>query len=164
MNSMLSLVLQREAGEEEIETDFGMVMSNLEQLEKERADEVKELIFLRWCNACLRHELLRRNQEEQDQQGEADHQMDLHIEEIAHFGSDNELECSSSFRHGDSCLGFPTSRHSHSRRKKLVKKFKRWIEGSEKTKQTNGKRRHSVPNSVVDLLRNSPARKSYSSA
>lgn len=155
---MMLLALQSEEEEETTEADFGVVVSKLEQLEKERADEVKELIYLRWCNACLRHDLLRRNQEEKDHEREAE-QMELHVGEIAHFGSDNELDCSS-FRHGDSCLGFPTSRHAHSRRRKLIQKFKRWMEGSEKTKQTTG--RHSVPNSVLDLR--SPARKSYSSA
>ncbi|KAL3532019.1 hypothetical protein ACH5RR_005540 [Cinchona calisaya] len=152
--------------EEATKGDYGQVVSKLEQLEKQQAMEAKELIYLRWCNACLRHELMRKNQE-QEELGQQKNQMELNLGEILDFGSDNELE-NSTFEHGDSCLHLPTTGHAraHLKRSKFIEKFKRWVEGSEKTKQRKGEkeksRRHSVLDGSNDL--HNPVRNSYSSA
>lgn len=39
--------------------DYTGLEKELENLKKDRAAEIKELIYLRWSNACLRHELMR---------------------------------------------------------------------------------------------------------
>jgi hypothetical protein len=45
---------------------YNKLVNELEKLQKDRAAEVTEVIFLRWMNACLRHELMK-NREQQQQ-------------------------------------------------------------------------------------------------
>ncbi|KAI3472003.1 hypothetical protein Pfo_028691 [Paulownia fortunei] len=115
--------------------NYNQLACELERLQKDEAAEVKELIYLRWCNACLRHELMRRNQEQE--QMEENKQMENNfggVVEIEEFGSDNELNrCT--LGQGESNLGFTSQNHAHSKRRKLIAKFKRWVEGIEKSKQ-----------------------------
>ncbi|XP_057512352.1 protein CHUP1, chloroplastic [Actinidia eriantha] len=114
-------------GAEEIQVDdYNKLGIELEKLQKDREAEVKELIFLRWSNACLRHELLRKNQEQQEQTQEKC-STDLELEsgeigELGHFGSENDLDCS----------GVTGGAQAHSKKPKLIQKIKRWVEGSEK--------------------------------
>lgn len=42
----------------------------IEQLQKDRAAELKELVYLQWSNACLRHELMRNQAQEEAGSGE----------------------------------------------------------------------------------------------
>ncbi|GFZ02451.1 hypothetical protein Acr_15g0010590 [Actinidia rufa] len=101
-------LLRKKIGAEEIQVDdYNKLGIELEKLQKDREAEVKELIFLRWTNACLRHELLRKNQEQQEQTQE---------------------KCSTD-------LEFRTLEGAHSKKPKLIQKIKRWVEGSEKMKE-----------------------------
>nr|GMC79606.1 protein CHUP1, chloroplastic [Ipomoea batatas] len=146
--------------------DYKELVHELEKLHESKAAEEKELVYLRWCNACLRHELTRANQEDENQ-SEVNNNGDSG--EIADFASDSELR-SSSVGHHESCLGFPIGGHSHdhSKRKKLVQKFKKW---SEKMKHKLDEREkhhtkcsanHSYSATAGDLIL--PARNSFSSA
>lgn len=106
--------------------------------------EVEELMQLRWSNACLTHELARRNENTR----------------IEDFGLDNELD-RGNVGEGDSYCGSKTQNRANSRRRKLITKFKRWMEGDEKTEEKHKSKcfpRHSV--SDEDYLH---ARKSCSS-
>ncbi|KAL2250701.1 UNVERIFIED_CONTAM: Protein CHUP1, chloroplastic [Sesamum indicum] len=135
----------------------------VERLQRDEAAEVEELIYLRWCNACLRHELMRRNQEQERK--EDDRQMENNlggIVEIEDLGSDNEVS-RSIVGHGDSYFGFMNRNQAHSRRRKLLAKFKRWVEGSEKEKHGNKCfRRRSASDGVEEMYL--AARNSCSSA
>ncbi|KAG5584196.1 hypothetical protein H5410_044630 [Solanum commersonii] len=145
--------------------DYKELVNELEQLQKEKASEDKELIYLRWCNACLRHELMRRNQEQKEQGknqelnlGEENRE---NVEEFAPKVHDLIIGRSSSVGHNESCLNSPIN--DHSKRRKLMQKFKKWVEGSDKTKnETNCFKRHCVSDHTEDLIH--PARKSCSSA
>ncbi|KAK4396437.1 protein CHUP1, chloroplastic [Sesamum angolense] len=131
---------------------YNQLACELERLQRDEAAEVEELIYLRWCNACLRHELMRRNQEQERM--EDDRQMENNlggIVEIEDLGSDNEVS-RSIVGHGDSYFGFMNRNHAHSRRRKLLAKFKRWVEGSEKEKHGNKCfRRRSASDGVEEL-------------
>ena len=48
--------------------NYSELVNELKQLQKDRAAEVGELIFLTWINACLRHQLMRNHEEEEEQQ------------------------------------------------------------------------------------------------
>ncbi|XP_022888957.1 protein CHUP1, chloroplastic [Olea europaea var. sylvestris] len=74
-------------GEEMTLENYNQLANEVEQLQKDRAAETRELIYLRWCNACLRHELTRRNTEQDEVMEENDHRVD----EIAEYGSDHEI-------------------------------------------------------------------------
>lgn len=145
--------------------DYKELVNELEQLQKDKASEDKELIYLRWCNACLRHELMRRNQEQMEQRknqelnlGEENREI---VEEFVPQVHDLIIKRSSSVGHNESCLNSPIN--DHSKRRKLIQKFKKWVEGSDKMKnETNCFRRHSVSDHTEDLML--PARKSCSSA
>ncbi|XP_019155073.1 PREDICTED: protein CHUP1, chloroplastic [Ipomoea nil] len=147
--------------------DYKELVHELEKLHESKAAEEKELVYLRWCNACLRHELTRTNQEDENQSEVNNNGEDSG--EIADFASDNELRSSSVGQH-ESCLGFPIGGHSHdhSKRKKLVQKFKKWSEKmkhklDEKEKHhTNSSANHSYSSTAGDLIL--PARNSFSSA
>ncbi|KAI3473956.1 hypothetical protein Pfo_028530 [Paulownia fortunei] len=151
--------------------NYNQLACELERLQKDEAAEVKELIYLRWSNACLRHELMRRNQEQEQMQ--ENKQMENNfggMVEIEEFGSDNELNrCT--LGQGESNLGFTSQNHAHSKRRKLIAKFKRWVEGIEKSKQNLDEkekhgnkcfRRCSVSDEAEEAYL--PARKSCSSA
>ncbi|KAK4281583.1 hypothetical protein QN277_013056 [Acacia crassicarpa] len=117
------------------EEEYEQLRKELEQQKKERAGEVKELIYLRWSNACLRHELIRAHeQRQQDRRQEGDH-VEVGLEEsggMIQYESEQELEESplpgNDAAHSDGAGG------GCSKRRKLIKRLKRWVEGSEKAK------------------------------
>ncbi|CAN4121459.1 unnamed protein product [Withania somnifera] len=151
--------------------DYKELVNELEQLQNDKASEDTELIYLRWCNACLRHELMRRNREQMEKRenqelnlGEENREI---VEEFVPKVHEIIMRRSSSVGHTESCLSSPIngghSNNDHSKRRKLVQKFKKWVEGSDKMKQeTNCFRRHSVSDHTEDLIL--PARNSCSSA
>ncbi|KAJ8532783.1 hypothetical protein K7X08_015672 [Anisodus acutangulus] len=151
--------------------DYKELVNELEQLQKDKATEDKELIYLRWCNTCLRHELMRRNQEQMEQRknqelnfGEENREI---VEEFVPQVHELIMRRSSSMGHNESCSSSPINEgHSndHSKRRKLIQKLKKWVEGSDKVKhETNCFKRHSVSDHTEDL-NILPARKSCSSA
>ncbi|KAF8101793.1 hypothetical protein N665_0201s0109 [Sinapis alba] len=120
------------------EEDYRRVLEEYEDLKKDYANGVKEVINLRWSNACLRHKVMtngtsyeevafspnRNLQEylEMEEQADAlaltvvaDHE---HHEENNHHDDDHEPQ------------------HETSRRKRLMKKLKRWVDGNEKGRST----------------------------
>lgn len=155
----MTLSLQVEGEEVSIE-DYNRVTRELLQLQKH---EASERIYLRWSNACLKHELMRRSQEE--------HTAGTSFGGIEELRLDNELD-QRAVGQGGSYIGLTTRDHARSRRRKLIAKFKKWVEGSEKTKQSrlevkerHGNKcfpRHSVFDGAEDAY--IPARKSCSSA
>ncbi|KAL8135893.1 protein CHUP1, chloroplastic [Apium graveolens] len=125
---------------------YNQLVNEFEQLQRDRAAEFKELVYLRWCNACLRHELIRRNQQGENVEAKKGHQVELCIEEN---GSEGGSESSVILDdHGISSLECTTPSRdqarpqAHSKRPKLVEKFKRWVEGSEKTKRKSEQKQH----------------------
>lgn len=126
--------VQIEAGDVSKE-DYKQIVNELEQLKKERGDEVKELIYLRWTNACLRHELMR--QQEQQKNEERDHRevgVEGSVEVIHYEDSEHELDDSLLEHHSVACFGAAHGDGACSKRKKLVRRLKRWVEGSEKAR------------------------------
>ncbi|XP_057744163.1 uncharacterized protein LOC130962085 [Arachis stenosperma] len=135
--------------------DYNKILNELEQIKKERAAEIEELNQLRLSNnSCLNHE------EEQEQ--EHDHYKVLEFEEnsaIMHYESDHELHhsfmehCNNNI---PSCFGSTQSDNHHhhdhgfSRRKRLIRRLRRWVEGSDekvvRVKPVNSDPHH-VPNS-----------------
>nr|KYP70962.1 hypothetical protein KK1_010204 [Cajanus cajan] len=144
--------------------EYKQLLDELEKVKKERADEAKELIYLRWTNACLRHDLMRHHEQKQN------HDI-THIElefgrsdEVIHYDSEHELHNSIlEEHHSDPAFDEHPSGHDHSdsacsKRTKLLERLKRWVEGSEK-----GRVRHSVSKGSAEehLV---PRRRSCSSA
>lgn len=111
--------------------DYDRVSNELEQLQKDRAAEVKELIYLRWSNACLRHELMK-NREHQEQIQRKDH-LEIDFEGnllVENYESEQELEGMIMEQNGD-CFDTATGEQVHSKRRKLLQRLRRWVEGSE---------------------------------
>lgn len=118
--------------------DLKQLLKELEQLQQEQAAEEKELIYLRWSNACLRHEMMRKHMVHPD-----DHEN--HNHETTQAGS-SELEAAAeedggsrdhnSDQEGPSPRTKTASDHFWKRRK-LLQKLRRWVDG-------NG-REHSQP-------------------
>ncbi|KAI3725240.1 hypothetical protein L1987_65021 [Smallanthus sonchifolius] len=114
---------------------YNRVVNELESIKKERASELKELIYLCWCHACLQHELERRNELEQetkhDEEKVNNHELGLGSDgNVAHeeckgHESDNE----SVVNHDEPFFG---PGQQHTKRRWLVRKFKKWVEGNEK--------------------------------
>ncbi|KAK7378721.1 hypothetical protein VNO80_04168 [Phaseolus coccineus] len=142
--------------------DYKQLVDELEQIKKERADEAKELIYLRWTNACLRHDLMRPHEQQQNQD-----KTHLELEfgrndVVIHYDSEHELHNSVLEHHSDPSLDEHSSSHDHSdsassKRTKLLERLKRWVEGGEKARV-----RHSVSKGTDEHL--VPRRKSCSSA
>lgn len=122
------------------EEDYRRVLEECEDLKKDVANGVKEVINLRWSNACLRHKVMRnetnheevafspnRNLQEYLEMEEQEESLALtvvadheHHEENNHHDDDHHHE-----HHTET-----------SRRKRLMKKLKRWVEGNEKGRST----------------------------
>ncbi|TKY62062.1 CHUP1 [Spatholobus suberectus] len=142
--------------------EYKQLLDELEKVKKERADEAKELIYLRWTNACLRHDLMRHHEQQQNQDK-------THIElefgrsdEVIHYDSEHELHNSLLEHHSDPSFDEHPSSHDHSdsacsKRTKLLERLKRWVEGSEKARVG-----HSVSKGAEEHL--VPRRRSCSSA
>ncbi|QCE05880.1 hypothetical protein DEO72_LG9g888 [Vigna unguiculata] len=99
--------------------EYNKVLNELEEMKKERSSEVEELIHLRRVNSCLRQELMS-HYEEHHEEGEIE-------------GGLRFVQCDSEHEfhhHNDSA----ESDHASSKRKKLLKRLKRWVEGSEKVR------------------------------
>nr|GEY24235.1 protein CHUP1, chloroplastic [Tanacetum cinerariifolium] len=161
MNTMISQ-LRNEKNElfEKLETSEKEVASK-----KDRAAELKELIYLRWCHACLRHELARRNELEKERKSneeETNHELALELrvnetpEECIGHESDNH-----SVEHHDEPF-FGADQQQHRKRRWLARKFKKWVEGKDhKHHETRCFGSHSVVDESED--RHLSGRKSFSS-
>lgn len=109
--------------------DYRQLLSECEQLQKDRAAEVKELIYLRWTNACLKHELMR-NQAQQEQNQEKNRIVEfVGGGGIGDYGIEQRLD-GLVMEHVEPCYNAANG----SKRSKLLKKIKRWVDGSEKMK------------------------------
>lgn len=144
--------------------NYKQLLDELEQIKKERADEAKELIYLRWSNACLRHDLMRQHDEQQQKQDKTHLELEFgrSDEVLIHYDSEHELRNPLLEHHSDPSFDDHPSGHDHSdiacsKRTKLLGRLKRWVEGSEKTRV-----RHSVSKVAEEHL--VPRRKSCSSA
>ncbi|KAK7392528.1 hypothetical protein VNO78_20971 [Psophocarpus tetragonolobus] len=104
--------------------DYNKVLNELEEVKKERATEVEELIHLRRVNTCLREELMRHYEEQHKQ--DRDH-VSL---DVVQYDSEHELHHTLLEHHNGSAHGDRAS----SKRRKLLKRLKRWVEGSEKVR------------------------------
>lgn len=143
---------------------YNELVNELEQLQKDRAAEVKELIFLRWSNACLRHELMKNH--------EKTNHSDSCLEVCQETGTsriEHELD-GALLEHNEPCSVAESSEHACGRRGKLLQRLRRWVEGSEKARgKPDEKRRHeskcSGRHTASDTAEEHlPARRSCSSA
>ncbi|XP_057428106.1 uncharacterized protein LOC130721344 isoform X2 [Lotus japonicus] len=115
--------------------DYSLLLNELEQVKKERETEAEELINLRRINAFLRQELLGNHEKQQDQ--DRDHNMELEFEGnggVMQYDSEHEFQCSFWENHKVSCIGSAHNDQASSKRRKLLKRLKRWVEGSEKVR------------------------------
>ncbi|KAK7345450.1 hypothetical protein VNO77_16054 [Canavalia gladiata] len=116
--------------------DYNKVLNELEQVKKERETEAEELIHLRRTNVCLRHELMRQQQQQQQQDQDRDH-IELEFEGslgVMQYDSEHESHQSLFDHQIVSCIGSVHGDRACSKRRKLLKRLKRWMEGSEKVR------------------------------
>ncbi|KAK1421067.1 hypothetical protein QVD17_23150 [Tagetes erecta] len=158
-------VASKAEAERVLTENYNRVVNELESIKKDRAAELKELIYLRWCHACLRHELARRKELEQeaqrDEQKVNTQEVGLEVsqnvapEECKGHDSDNE----GVVRHDESFFG---PGQQHTKRGWLVRKFKKWVEGNDhKHHEAKCFGSHSCVDETED--RHSVERKSFSS-
>ncbi|KAK9126538.1 hypothetical protein Scep_015384 [Stephania cephalantha] len=121
--------------EKTMEDQNQVLLAELEQLKKARAADTDELIYLRWVNACLKHEFTRIQQEEQLY----DHEMgdmgghpnlvfvgqDENIEQKPDSDSDKLSAVSDRTELQTSMVTAGHKKH------KLLKKLKKWVKGNE---------------------------------
>ncbi|KAK7277460.1 hypothetical protein RJT34_22473 [Clitoria ternatea] len=105
------------------------------QVKKEHENGVEELIHLRRSNVCLRQELMRIYEQQKDQDKD-------HVE-IEFEGNGRVMQCDSEHdelhdslleQHNVSCIGAAHSERACSKRRKLLKRIKKWVEGNEKVR------------------------------
>lgn len=113
--------------------DYNRLVIKFEQLQRDRAAEANEIIYLRWCNACLRHELMRKNHQQEDKEEEKTNQhQQPNFEGSEKEVSEHEFESYTSDRE-DSKLGCINC--GNSKRPRLIEKFKKWVERRDKVKR-----------------------------
>lgn len=112
--------------------DYKKLVEEHKAVQNDRRADIKELIYLRWSNACLKHELMRLREEQEKNQSIKNHP-DQELE-----GNEEIRECGLdglAFEKGEPCGGMTTTgSHICSKRRKLIQKLKKWVEGSEKMK------------------------------
>ncbi|KAF5185312.1 Chup1 protein [Thalictrum thalictroides] len=113
--------------------DHDQILAELEQLRAERAAEAEELIYLRWINACFRHELTR-NQGQHVQVHEQEEEK--HHEKLDHILTYDSDASSTITEHGAFIM---TTSH---KKPKLLHKFKRWVNGSELCRRSWNEKDH----------------------
>lgn len=109
-----------------------VLKKEIEQLQKDRAAELKELVYLRWSNACLRHELMRNQAQEEQQDQEKNNNLATDFEgsgEIADYGLASMV-----LEHNEPCFGIVSGDQACSERQKLFQRLRRLVEGSDKAK------------------------------
>lgn len=111
--------------------NYRRVLEEYEELKKDYANGVKEVINLRWTNACLRHEVMRNG---------------INCGEIVFSPNGNLQELGLEDNQADDAMALTVANdhheedhnqhhhHESSRRKRLMKKLKKWVEGNEKGK------------------------------
>ncbi|XP_010247722.1 PREDICTED: protein CHUP1, chloroplastic [Nelumbo nucifera] len=122
--------------EETEKGDADQLLTELEQLRKEHAADTEELIYLQWINACLRHELLK-IQEQQCPRHERSREQQLLEFEENEEKRDSVLEHDSNppstvSENHHSCMDIETVSPNCSKKHRLLHRLKRWVEGSEK--------------------------------
>ncbi|XP_076920990.1 protein CHUP1, chloroplastic-like [Bidens hawaiensis] len=159
-------VVSKAEAERILVENYNRVVNELENIKKDRANELKELIYLRWCHACLRHELARRKELEQQTEHDEEivnnnnHEPGLELtqnvapEECKGHESDNE-----NVVHHDEPFFGPGQQHK--KRRWLVRKFKKWVEGNDKPHEIKCFGSHSVVDETEE--RHEAGRKSCSS-
>ncbi|CAE6033267.1 unnamed protein product [Arabidopsis arenosa] len=121
--------------------DYRRVVEEYEELKKDYANGVKEVINLRWSNACLRHEVMRNRANF----GEIEFSPNGNLQEMG-LENDQADDALALMRVGDE-QHKECHHHESSRRKRLIKKLKKWVEGNEKGKSKAEERcfgRHSL--------------------
>ncbi|KAJ6413389.1 hypothetical protein OIU84_006230 [Salix udensis] len=113
-DSLISKIEAEGAGME----DYNRLVSELEKLQKDRASETTELIYLRWSNACLRHELMRSHGQQQLQIEDRKKYLELELEEPCREIAD----CDQEQQHEEPCLGVAGSSKTFSKEEKVAKK------------------------------------------
>ncbi|VVA09377.1 PREDICTED: CHUP1 [Prunus dulcis] len=108
-----------------------VLKKEIEQLQKDRAAELKELVYLQWSNA-LRHELMRNQAQEEQQDQEKNNNLATDFEgsgEIADYGLASMV-----LEHNEPCFGIVSGDQACSKRQKLFQRLRRLVEGSDKAK------------------------------
>lgn len=107
--------------------EYRRVLQEYEDMKKDFANGVKEVINLRWSNACLRHEVMRNG----TNYGEIVFSQNKDLQELGLEDQTDGLALTVADEHHEENHNH---HHETSRRKRLMKKLKRWVEGNEKGK------------------------------
>ncbi|EEF42826.1 conserved hypothetical protein [Ricinus communis] len=112
--------------------DYNQLANELEQLRKDRASENAELIYLKWANACSKHELMRIQEHEEFDEKQENLELELEASEENRDCGSEQQENKSNLVRKEVDTDVATSSHDQgcSKRKKLLHKLKRWVEGS----------------------------------
>ncbi|CAA7042082.1 unnamed protein product [Microthlaspi erraticum] len=122
--------------------DYRRVLEEYEDLKKDFANGVKEMINLKWRNACLRHEVMRKGTNYE----EVTFSPNRNLQELVFEDQVDDLALTvvDEHHHEENQLHQNHDDHHHhetSRRKRLMKKLKRWVEGNEKGNLTKPEER-----------------------
>lgn len=147
--------------------DYKQVLDENEQLRVARASEVKEVIYLRWINACLRFELARNRDHWQQEQYQEETNNNVNImgsvyEEIQEFGIEEEQP-----KQQVQLGNHEDGSHGCSKKRGLIRKLKKWVDGNGSDQKEKHEikcfGRHSVCDETEDDQHLILARKSCSS-
>ncbi|XP_030534303.2 protein CHUP1, chloroplastic isoform X1 [Rhodamnia argentea] len=145
--------LSKSQAEATLTEDCSRLLKEVEQLRTERAVEEKELVYLRWSKACLRHELTK-NHHVHEQDMVKGHSSELALADstiIKDCDNKNGLKRSNSENGGySSCAG--TGDRVQSKKAKILHKLKKWVEGNDRT---NAKEAEKAKHKVGCFVRHS---------
>lgn len=119
--------------------EYEELLTELEQVQNDKAADIDELIYLRWINACLRYNLMR-NQEQQESE-----KHELGQQSAAEFSGNEETNNGEDGYESENLEGtepehttfmdVETTRRTSKRKPMLFGKLRRWVKGKESQKK-----------------------------
>ncbi|XP_031487213.1 protein CHUP1, chloroplastic-like [Nymphaea colorata] len=169
---MESLTAEKEATKMAIEEASRMRIANAElskQMEIYRNDrraDIEELIYLRWINACLKHELKKKHRPKEKNSTEHENgekaDPERGVDEKKCSGYDSDCSSTTATDMIDSS-GDTDSKRTKTSKPKLIHKIKKWVNSNDRRKKVHDEDRCSAPADEALKVRSSRSYENVSS-
>ncbi|KAL9228080.1 hypothetical protein vseg_003696 [Gypsophila vaccaria] len=113
--------------------EYDKILKELEQVRKDQETQANEITYLKWSNACLRHELVRSHEQQQHNNDDIQN----------HHENENNYNLSN-------------NNNNTSKRRRFIKKIKKWVDGGhideKEKKEIKCFGKHYVPEETNDIF------------
>ncbi|KAK9723948.1 hypothetical protein RND81_05G036300 [Saponaria officinalis] len=117
-------------------------LNELEQLQKDLETQANEITYLKWSNACLRHELMRCHEQQENNKDDTENRLvQFELQDHENGNNENIINCNNS---------------GISKRRRFIKKIKKWVDGGHTDEKEKNEikcfGKHSAPDEAQDMF------------